>query len=132
MRWALRLRYRYVSASHSGAWYVVVASGRPVAVDIERLRRRHSAFDAFVASASEHSLLPEVEHLPVVAWSVKEACYKLCRTHTEPSQHVITSRVSDRTVAVACGGRMLRAEILTDLRANYVVVIARENALDMR
>lgn len=81
----LKKQFKYVSISHKGNRLVGLGSIKPCGIDIERQSYKHAAFNEFVLNVSEIEIIKN----PILAWTVKESCYKVKNDGYEPSDFII-------------------------------------------
>ncbi len=87
--------FAHISISDSGILLIGTGGSQLHAVDLEKLRTRHSSFHNFVLDKRETQLLQQLFEQPHVAtwgWCIKEACYKCGVSGYEPSDFKIKER----------------------------------------
>lgn len=85
VRAELEKLYPFTSFSDKSDRFIGVGCNTPCGIDIELLTTKHPSFADFVMSAAEHNKVND----PIMAWSIKESCYKIFNDGYEPSDFII-------------------------------------------
>ena len=107
----------FISISHKNNRLVGLGSMQPCGIDIEERRTRHPSFKNFVIGSAEQSIVED----PVLAWSIKEACFKILNDGYEAADFKIVSGRQARFMVLSKHYRY-QASVLFDNR--YVMTIA--------
>ncbi len=91
LRKTLEKDFTYVSISHKEDRLVGIGSPLPCGIDIEKQAQKHPAFKDFVVSSAEAKIVND----PVLAWSIKESCFKVFNDGYEIADFTILSKQND-------------------------------------
>lgn len=122
----------YCSVAHSHGWAIAGISSRPIGVDIEKIRQRHPALPASVATPGEiarvAAYVTDPAHLVTILWTMKEAVMKATGEGLRiPPRHVRVDEFDGRiarVIVTASGVSPAEFRVATGRTGTYCLSIA--------
>ena len=107
----------FYSISHRAELLVGLGAKQPCGLDIEKYCRRHRAFRSFVLDTQEQKIVSD----SIKAWSLKEACFKVCNDGYEPADFKIKTQKEDYLIVVS---KNYQYRVETFLKNQYLIAVA--------
>ena len=107
----------FTSISHKNDRLVGLGSAKPCGIDIEERRTRHPSFKNFVIGSAEQNIIED----PILAWSIKEACFKIFNDGYEAADFRIVFRRQDNFTVLS---EHCRYQVNILFNDRYVTAIA--------